>query len=450
MQNEDQSVASEGVADKPVSSTGDTKPDQLWSPAFILLIVLTLCCFVVGQGLNSGTSVYLAHYGGSTAYAGVLAAVFSIAAAVARLMCGPVIDSRGRRAVMLAGALVLVVATLMPAFNHSEACLAVARLLQGVSFAAVTTAAATAAADVLPHSRMGEGIGFYGLGQAIAMSIGPALALFLVGTDRPENLFFGLSVSAAVALVLVLACRYEKHPEVLPSNAVYRLRAQGEGFAEADRNEAAAHDVADFNDGSAELSGQPTGFFSRVFEKRALPGAIPQLVLCPAFGFGIYFVGLYGTTLGCGNAGLFFTVSALSMVVVRVRSAALMDRVAPIRLMAAAVVAGVICYVMLLACGLLFEGAVLDIAFCFAGVPYGICLGISVPLNQSVAVKNTPPQRWGVANALFQLSIDCGIGLSCLVWGALNDVFGFVVTICCVMVLIVLSLVVAKVCYSRI
>lgn len=450
MQNEGQSAAS---ADMAATSTADAaegnNQDQLWSPSFILLIVLTLCCFIVGQGLNSGTSVYLAHYGGTAAYAGVLAAVFSISAAVARLMCGPVIDSRGRRAVMLAGVALLVVATLMPAFNHSEAYLAVARLLQGVSFAAVTTAAATAAADVLPHSRMGEGIGFYGLGQAIAMSIGPALALFLVDTQPAENLFFGLSVSALAALVLVVACRYEKHPEILPDNAAYRLRIQVEQLADEGRDDDAASGAADPDDSNTP-SGKAAGLLSSIFEKRALPGAIPQLVLCPAFGFGIYFVGLYGTTLGCANAGLFFTVSALSMVVVRIKSAALMDRVAPICLMAAAVAAGIVGYTMLLVCGILLDGIALDVVFCFAGVPYGLCLGISVPLNQSVAVKNTPPQRWGVANALFQLAIDCGIGFSCLMWGTLNDAFGFSVTICCVMVMIALSLVVAKVCYSRV
>ena len=58
-------------------------------------------------------------------------------------------------------------------------------------------ASATAAADVLPLSRLGEGIGYSGLGQAIAMSIGPALAIFLISTDVPENFYFGLAGCSA-------------------------------------------------------------------------------------------------------------------------------------------------------------------------------------------------------------------------------------------------------------
>ena len=32
---------------------------KLWSLIFVLIIALTFCCFVMGQGLNSGTSVFL-------------------------------------------------------------------------------------------------------------------------------------------------------------------------------------------------------------------------------------------------------------------------------------------------------------------------------------------------------------------------------------------------------
>ena len=48
---------------------------------FVGIVIMTLCCFTVGQGLNSGTSVYLAQRGASATLAGVGAAVFSAAAA---------------------------------------------------------------------------------------------------------------------------------------------------------------------------------------------------------------------------------------------------------------------------------------------------------------------------------------------------------------------------------
>ena len=422
-------------ASKHDDSRGGSPREQLWSTTFVLVVASTLCCFMVGQGLNSSTSVYVALYGGTAAYAGVLAAVFSGAAAVVRLLSGPLIDGRGRRIVMLVGFAVLIVGTVGPLFTHDVAPFVVFRILQGAGFSAVTTASATAAADALPASRMGEGIGYYGLGQAIAMSIGPAFALALVSMDPAENLFIGATAAAALGLALIFFCRYEKHPETLPEEAVYRReREEKRTRSEGAKSEGARRE----------------GFISRIFEKRALPGTLPTLVIAPAFGFVIFFVGLYGTSLGVGNAGLFYTLSAVSMIIVRLKSGAFMDRFAPIKILPVALAFGVVAFAMLIACGTVLDSSpARDAVFYLAGIVYGPCIGIVNPLNQAVAVKNTPPERWGAANALFQLAIDVGIGCASVIWGLVNDSFGFPVTICCVICCAVASYFVARAVYPK-
>ena len=453
-------------ASKTDDSRRESPREQLWSTTFVLVVVSTLCCFMVGQGLNSSTSVYVALYGGTAAYAGVLAAVFSGAAAVVRLLSGPLIDGRGRRIVMLVGFAVLIVGTVGPLFTHDVAPFVVFRILQGAGFSAVTTASATAAADALPASRMGEGIGYYGLGQALSMSVGPALALALVSTDPPENLFVGVTAIAVVGLAMIFLCRYEKHPEMLPEEAVYRRRLEEEeseaartGAAEALKvtgragaAEAAKASETTTSTAQSRMEGQPRreGIASRIFEKHALPGTLPMIVLSPAFGFVIFFVGLYGASLGVGNAGLFYTLSAVSMILVRLKSGAFMDRFAPIKILPFALACGLVAFAMLVACGTVLDGTpVRDAVFNLSGIVYGFCIGIALPLNQSVAVKNTPPERWGAANALFQLANDVGIGGACVIWGIVNDCFGFPVTICCAMCCIVASYFVARAVYPK-
>lgn len=460
----------DGHMGKRASKTDDSRREspreQLWSTTFVLVVISTLCCFMVGQGLNSSTSVYVALYGGTAAYAGVLGAVFSGAAAVVRLLSGPLIDGRGRRIVMLVGFAVLIVGTVGPLFTHDVAPFVVFRILQGAGFSAVTTASATAAADALPASRMGEGIGYYGLGQALSMSVGPALALALVSTDPPENLFVGVTAIAVVGLAMIFLCRYEKHPEMLPEGAVYRRRLE-EGESEAARTGAAEALEVTGRAGAAEaaeasetttstaqsrMEGQPRreSIASRIFEKHALPGTLPMIVLSPAFGFVIFFVGLYGASLGVGNAGLFYTLSAVSMILVRLKSGAFMDRFAPIKILPFALACGLVAFAMLVACGTVLDGTpVRDAVFNLSGIVYGFCAGIALPLNQSVAVKNTPPERWGAANALFQLANDVGIGGGCVIWGIVNDCFGFPVTICCAMCCIVASYFVARAVYPK-
>lgn len=124
--------------------------------------------------------------------------------------------------------------------------------------------------------------------------------------------------------------------------------------------------------------------------------AFPMMVMCPTFGFGIFFAGLLGTTLGISNSGLFYTVSAVSMIIVRIKSSALMDRVPAIKIFTVAVACGILAYLMLfgVTSGAL-PGKANSWIFYLAGIPYGICLGLALPLNQSVAVKEHAPRALG-------------------------------------------------------
>lgn len=454
---------------------GNAGQPKLWTSMFVLIVLLTFCCFVIGQGLNSGTSVFLAHMGFGASLAGTLALVFSASAAVARLAVGPVIDSGRCSLVIIVGMVVLIAGTFMPVIASGVAFYAVSRVLQGVGFAMATTAASTAAADVLPRARLGEGIGYYGLGQALAMSVGPALALFLAGTDPASNLYAGLTLVAVAGLAVAWFTRYERKPLSLPETSAYRERWEraqraaagaqdgaggegGEGAAACENRAASAKAAAKGSAGeSAKAAAEGPARASAAacdpapapkkrlsfFEPRALPGAIPMMILCPTFGFGIFFAGLYGTQIGVANASLFYTISAISMIIVRLKSSAFMDRVAPIKTFTVAVACGLLCFVML------YFGTASDLVFYAAGVFYGVCLGISLPLNQSVAVKNTPPDRWGATNALFLLMNDLGIGLASMLWGFTNDALGFGTTILLVMCCIVASYVAAWAFYPK-
>ena len=85
--------------------------------------------------------------------------------------------------------------------------------------------------------------------------------------------------------------------------------------------------------------------------------------------------------------------------------------------------------------------------FYAAGLPYGLCPGLAIPVNQTVAVKNSSAERWGAANGLFLLQVDIGIGVAATIWGITNDMFGFAFTLGCVIVLVIASLGVAYLCY---
>ncbi len=488
----------------------DGKGDRLWTFPFVTVIGVAVFSFIAVQGLNSGTSVYLSLLGFPSTLAGIGVATFSLTAAVVRLASGVLVDRLGRARLMVIGDLVLVVGILGFSLSSHAAAFIFWRFVQGIGLGASTTIAATAATEILPHARLGEGIGYYGLGQALAFSIGPALALFLVATNPAENLYYGLAVSAAIAFLFALMCRYEKNPAVLPRTSEYRRRWEarqvgqsgqdadavsagipggdevlGEVKAEdaglddakveeansveetladapapaaapapadaaADADAPAAADAATEPDTPTPAdapTGKVRGFFALVFEAKVLAGALPMLAIAPVFSFGITFIGLLGTSIGVGAPGVFYTVAAVVMIAVRLSSGRFMDKVIAIRIITVAVAAGIIAFLLILSCTVFDLSGIHNAPFYVASLFYGVCLGLAMPTNQTVAVRNTPAERWGQGNALFLLCNDLGIGIASMVWGAVTDNFGFSVTICCVLAFLVIAFVVSYLCY---
>ena len=266
---------------------------RLWTGDFTLMLAIAFCAFVSCQALNNGTPLYITHIGGSTGFAGMLILDFSIAAAIARLFAGRVIDRMGRKRIMVVGALLLIagsaLAIPLPGFYPQI----VLRALQGIGFACVTTASATAAADVLPCERLGEGIGYYALGQSLGMAFGPAFGIFLCSLVFTESLFVGVAGVGAVLLILVMCCNYEKHVERLPETSEYRVleerRRRLAEEADSGDIEAVIEEVedADRYRGLAAL-----------FEKRALVGALPMVVICLGFAIPVSYTALYALSLG--------------------------------------------------------------------------------------------------------------------------------------------------------
>lgn len=407
--------------------------EALWTPLFVAVVISTLCLFLTAQGLNAGMTVYLDRIGQPAALAGALAAITAGACAIARLASGPLVDRRGRAVIMVAGALLLVAGTFLTTFATSVVPLTICRILQGIGFSLGTTATATMASDVLPFRRLGEGIGYYGLGQALAMAVGPMLALTLALMNPPQMLFIGLTAVALIVLALVPLCRYERDPRgKLAASSAYFVRWSKDcGACTEDRPR------------KGRASAQKRGLISQIFEKDALPGTIPLLALAPVFGFGIIFVGLYGYEIGVGSAGLFFTFSAASMIAVRLLLSRRLSQANPMSAFGAAALAGLVCFSLLLA------ASVCAPLYYLAGFFYGLCLGLSQPLGQSIAVRNIPSEHLGAANALYLLAIDAGFGVGAIAWGILSDAVGFAPTIVCVMACIVLSFLLARRYYPR-
>lgn len=305
-------------------TTGKRDRPRLWTGDFTLTLAIAFCAFVSCQALNNGTPLYITRIGGTTGFAGALILDFSIAAAAARLFAGRIVDRAGRKRIMVAGALLLIAGSVLaiplPGFYPQIVLCA----LQGIGFACVTTASATAAADVLPTERLGEGIGYYALGQSLGMAFGPAFGIFLCSLAFAESLFAGVAGVGAVLLILVMCCNYEKHVERLPETSEYRVLEE--------RRRRLAEEAADGDIGAIEEEVEDADRYrglAALFEKRAFVGALPMIVICLGFAIPVSYTALYAQSLGLSNAGMFFFVGAIAMTASRFLGGRLLDIVPP-------------------------------------------------------------------------------------------------------------------------
>ncbi len=394
----------------PNLETSQKRP-RLWTADFLLTLAIALFAFMACQALNNGTPLYIANVGGNTGYAGSLILVFSACAAIARLASGRIIDNMGRRRIMIFGAVLMVAGTVLAIPFPGLYPQIPFRAMQGFGFACVTTASSTAAADVLPHERLGEGIGYYTLGQSLGMAVGPAFGILLCSLVFPESLFVGAAGVCAVLTILVSCCNYEKHLERLPETSEYRLLvARRQRISTEDNPAGQAQEHMDAKGRSLLFS---------FIEKRAFVGAVPMLIICLGFAIPTSYTALYAEQCGFPNAGLFFLIGAIAMTLTRFLGGRLLDIVAPRVLFFTTVACGVVMFLMM-------AFAQNEYWLYASGVFFGISMGFSFPLLNSMAVKNTPPERWGAANAMFYLANDLGVGIGAFAWGFVADLVGFV------------------------
>ncbi len=421
--------------------------ERLWSVTFVALLVFIFFNQIVGAGLNTGTSVYLESTGKGAGLAGIGALVFSISSGIFRIVIGPIIDKRGRIAVMMAGAAFYLVGSLGPLVANEETFFVLWRVIQGFGMAAGTTSAFTAAADVVPVSRLGESVGYAATSQAIAMSIGPMLAIMLASSSEPASMYVGLAICALCMVLVALLCRYEKNPGKLPASATYRRRWEsGEvGKEEGGKDEPIEPDSLKHSDASKESSKCLLG---DLFEMKAFRGALPNMLIAAAYAFSVFYAGVFGATIGVENPGMYYLLSAVAMLVVRFLSSRWFDTVAPVKLMAVACAAGMVGFALALAT-MGAEMPARNVLFYGAGVCYGVCTGIVTPLCQSVAIKESPADRWGGATAFFYFTFDFTIGVVSALYGVAIDSLGYAPVIVCTMVFVALSFVSAAIGFPR-
>ena len=348
---------------------------RLWTRSYVVIILVSLFTFLGFQMLLPTLPVYAKRLGASDAEAGLVIGIFAFSALLVRPLTGYALDRWGRKVILLSGLAIFTLSVISYHWALTLMLLLTIRFIHGIGWGICSTSSSTVATDIIPKSRIGEGMGYYGLAGTISMATGPAIGLWIVSWLDFGALFNTASVMVVVAIIFAAVIRYPVVP--LASSKTFVL-----------------------------------------WEKSALPSATVMFFLTMTYGSIVSFLALYAAQNGIANIGPFFTGYALALLVTRPLAGKLSDRIGHTII----IVPGILCVV---AAMILLAYANTLPWFIAAAVMYGLGLGLAMPSLQALAVIFTPPDRRGAANGTFFTGFDLGLSVGSVLWGAVAEVTGY-------------------------
>jgi predicted MFS family arabinose efflux permease len=151
---------------------------------------------------------FLQQLGAGEAQIGRIMAAQAVGAIAAAPVAGHVMDTRGRRVVVLTGVALFILAIAMYLAVRSTGPLVyVVRMLDGAATMMWYTALFTHAADLVPVARRTEGLAIFGISGVVAIGLGAQSGDMILTYTTYRGLFAGALVLAVMGLTLCMPLR---------------------------------------------------------------------------------------------------------------------------------------------------------------------------------------------------------------------------------------------------
>ena len=263
------------------------------------------------------------------------------------------------------------------------------RIIHGVSFGMVTVGGNTVVIDIMPSSRRGEGLGYYGLSNNIAMAVGPMSGLFLHDAGMSYTTIFCCSLGSCIAgFICASLVKTPYKPPV--------------------RREPVSLD--------------------RFILLKGIPAGISLLLLSIPYGMTTNYVAMYAKEIGITlNSGLFFTFMAVGMAVSRMFSGKQVDKGRITQVITLGLYLVCSCFFILSACGLLMKTVpeLTNILFFMVALLLGVGFGTMFPAFNTLFVNLAPNNQRGTATSTYLTSWDVGIGIGLTAGGYIAQITSF-------------------------
>ncbi len=364
----------------------DHKPQQrppLWTPGFCAVAAGNFLLFFSFYLLLPILPMYVGEtFMVDKSVTGSILASYTIMALLVRPVSGFLVDTFPRKKMLLICYTIFMLFFCGYLLAGTLLLFTVIRALHGAAFGLVTVSNSTMAIDIMPSARRGEGIGYYGVSNNLAMAFGPSISLYFYESLHEFTPIFMISV---ITSFLGLCCVSSIKPPV----KVIEQRTK-----------------------SISLD--------RFILLKGIPEMLPVILFSFAYGILSTYLAIYGRTeIGITDgAGLFFVIMACGLVASRLRVGRMLNK----GLVTRSIITGMLIIITGFIVFVIFRQ---PIGFYTAAFILGVGFGTMCSALQAMFINLAPNNRRGTANSTYFTAWDMGVGLGVFIGGYIAEISNY-------------------------
>lgn len=181
------------------------KGKSIYSKDVILVMAASFFFMFSTMFINPLINGYAKSLGASSAFAGLIVGILSITAMFLRPVAGNLTDKFSKYRLSFIGGILIFIGVLGYIFTPASSWLLLFRLINGAGYVLCTVCMTTWLAFLVPRQHVGEAMGFYGLMNALAMAVAPAVSINIYQKIGYRE---SLVASAASSLLMILAIQF--------------------------------------------------------------------------------------------------------------------------------------------------------------------------------------------------------------------------------------------------
>lgn len=365
--------------------------EKLWTRSFVAACIGNFLLFFAFYLLLPILPLYLMEeFGTSKSAVGMILSCYTLAALFIRPIAGFVLDMFNRKPLYLLAYLLFVCCFSGYIMASTVGLFLLFRVMHGLTFGAVTTAGNSLIVDIMPASRRGEGLGYFGVANNLAMATGPMISLFLHDFATYNHIFFLAIGSGLFGFVFASTIQSNKKVERTLKQPVV---------------------------------------LDRFFLPKGLSAAVCLLFLGAPYGMTTTYVAIYGKELGIQSGmGVFFSLMAVGLITSRLFAGKMVDRG---KLSKVIVVGTVVCTAGFLLLSQLRpiqlrypDDMLTMMLFYLVSIILGVGYGMMFPAYNTLFVNLAPNNRRATASSTYLTSWDIGVGVGLVLGGKIADSIG--------------------------